>query len=282
MLVPCLCFHWMSETENIICPIRYSQSGKKQDTTTTAEWFIDQVSCFRVCSINVPVIIRIKHVFILIRIHIFSLNKNKDCTILPAVFALYETNHLPCFEFVFVDHYLSHLSGWLSVIHMLLASLISHIITHTVIKRLTTTHANIVCSDLHLRCRYWSMLYCVCTFVSCITVVAQRFPHILSHITCISLIKHKPQKREEKCLFCCTPYPPFPCIEYCVDRQLESLKASADMLLLWVRNRQTGVSLHSPPYLLSALPPCFFFFFFYCPLSFCLLIKCLTILRIID
>lgn len=59
---------------------------------------------------------------------------------------------VPCAEFVFVDRYLCHLSGWLSVVHMLPASLISHIIAHTVIKLLTATHANILCSDLHLRC----------------------------------------------------------------------------------------------------------------------------------
>lgn len=34
------------------------------------------------------------------------------------------------------------------------------------------------------------------------------------------------------------------------------------LLLLWLRNRQRGLSLHTPRYLLFALPPCFFFFFF--------------------
>ena len=50
----------------------------------------------------------------------------------------------------FVDHYLYHLSGLLSDVHMLLASLISNIIPHTVFMLLTNTHANILCSDLHL------------------------------------------------------------------------------------------------------------------------------------
>lgn len=44
---------------------------------------------------------------------------------------------------------------------MLLASLISHTIAHTVIKLLTAAHANILCSDLHLHCSHPSVsLYC--------------------------------------------------------------------------------------------------------------------------
>lgn len=48
--------------------------------------------------------------------------------------------------------------------------------------------------------------------------------------------------------------------ENVVDWQVESAKAFADMLLLWVIGRQTGVSLYTPQYIYSlSFLPAFFF-----------------------
>lgn len=136
---------------------------------------------------------------------------------------------------------------------MLQASLILLIITHAVIKLLTPTHANIIRSDLHLCCWHRSLLH---RLLSALVSPQTWFPHKWNHGLDFC---------GRRCFFFLSwiLYWPFPLS--LVDWQLESLKARADMLLLWVRERQIGFSLHTTPYLLSLLLTPFFFFL---PLSF--------------
>lgn len=129
----------------------------------------------------------------------------------------------------------------------LLTSLISLTITHTVPKLLTPTHANILCSHLHLQSADTdrrSVVYCV---RSC----SQQVP---SHVISCKFSDKTLESENCSVPVHCSDHSPV-LVDRLLDWQLESLKSSADTLLLSVRNRSEP---HTPQYLLFALPSVFF------------------------
>lgn len=107
----------------------------------------------------------------------------------------------------------------------------------------------------------FSAVICICTADTnqcSIALLSQ-----VSALGILALIKHISDKtwateNERKTLLYLYSILPVPFTKWLVDWQAQSLKASADILLLWVRSRQSGVSFHTLLYLLFAFSLCFF------------------------
>lgn len=133
---------WETQTGSFLITCKlWIQTENTRYGTATVECYIDQVSCFR-----------------LTRTMIYLVQYLRFLPSIRQIICWVQNNFsVPCVELVF-SRSLS-LSFVRLVVLMLLASLISHIILHSVMKLLTPTRANILCSDLHLRCWHWSMLH---------------------------------------------------------------------------------------------------------------------------
>lgn len=163
---------------------------------------------------------------------------------------------------------------------MLLASLISHTIAHIVIKLLTTAHANILCSDLHLHCRHPSVsLYCrsiVRTSFCSPYLCSPQIPWCIIISPLLFFWQNGSHTKWKMVVFLCSIVTLHWVSCWLTGRIPESLCWRVIALGQQQANRSYS------PHICSLLFLPAFFLFFYCPLSFYLLIKFLATLWIID
>lgn len=156
---------------------------------------------------------------------------------------------------------------------MLLTSLISLIITHTVIKLLTLAHANNLCSNLHLQSadtHQCSIFYCL---------LYTWFLHILSQVTCFADKARETENGREMYFSLYSIYSrPLFWVSCWLTVRIPEILCCHIIAQKQANKSEPTCSLMQ--FLLSALPHCFLFLL--CPLYFCLLIKFLNPLWIID